>query len=220
MPLTGEVNGYGRFIHTHKDGMHCIYANFDCPGLSELRNDLVRYPVDQGCNVTMDHGFTPHITLAYVPATSGEFKITGADPVPYVVDVLGGWVGVTSTVGWKFGGSPDFTPPENMYEGDSVMKIDGVAIDLVKHCGVCPEDDEYFGAPIKSRVTIEMPHQGANERHRSDRRRRRVQPRPARCPAKRKASKSGSAGTCTGAPKRTTCLTANLRQTKTTTLYL
>jgi hypothetical protein len=34
---------------------------------------------------------------------------------------------------------------------------------LAKHCGVCPEDDQYYGAPITHALDVEMPHQGANE---------------------------------------------------------
>lgn len=35
--------------------------------------------------------------------------------------------------------------------------------DLRKHCGVCPEDDDYFGAPISRAESVLYPHQGANE---------------------------------------------------------
>jgi hypothetical protein len=42
-----------------------------------------------------------------------------------------------------------------------VEKIAGIT-DLAKHCGVCPEDDEYFGTPVKQSIAVLMPHQGAN----------------------------------------------------------
>lgn len=35
--------------------------------------------------------------------------------------------------------------------------------DLQKHCGVCEEDEQYYGAPLDRAVTINMPHEGVNE---------------------------------------------------------
>jgi len=34
---------------------------------------------------------------------------------------------------------------------------------LAKYCGTDPEDDMYFGAQIEESVTVDMPHQGAND---------------------------------------------------------
>ncbi len=34
---------------------------------------------------------------------------------------------------------------------------------LMKHCGVCAEDDAYFGAAVTQKTTVPMPKQGANE---------------------------------------------------------
>lgn len=66
-PLSGKINGMGRFIETHKDNSHCIYANFDCPGLNEYRSELILALKNGGYQVSDDHGFTPHITIGYIP---------------------------------------------------------------------------------------------------------------------------------------------------------
>lgn len=33
---------------------------------------------------------------------------------------------------------------------------------LLKHCGVCDDDDSYFGAPVSREIPIDLPKQGAN----------------------------------------------------------
>ncbi len=68
-PLEGKVSGYGRFNSSESsDGQDVFYASVDIPGLTAFRQDLmnmlsggdINYPISQ------KHGFTPHITLAYV----------------------------------------------------------------------------------------------------------------------------------------------------------
>jgi 2'-5' RNA ligase len=66
-PITGRINGIGRFLESHKSGMNCIYANFDSPDLPDLRQELVEALNMGECHVEDNHGFTPHITLAYIP---------------------------------------------------------------------------------------------------------------------------------------------------------
>ena len=68
--LVGRINGIGRFNETHRDGYHAVYANFDCPGLADLRQSLFDWLKLAGLEIEETHGFTPHITLAYVPAGS------------------------------------------------------------------------------------------------------------------------------------------------------
>ena len=55
------------------------------------------------------------------------------------------------------------TTPKYVLTGsrlDSLGTRHGVA--LCKHCGVCPEDDQYYGAPVTHLASIEMPAAGAN----------------------------------------------------------
>jgi 2'-5' RNA ligase len=65
--LEGSLNGVGRFLETHRKGMNCIYVNFDCPNLNDIRSKLVDKLNRNGCHVEDNHGFTPHMTWAYIP---------------------------------------------------------------------------------------------------------------------------------------------------------
>lgn len=64
-PLTGVVNGYGRFVGDGDDG-DALYVNADSPQLPGLRQRLA--DLCQICGVAFvdNHGFTPHITLRYL----------------------------------------------------------------------------------------------------------------------------------------------------------
>lgn len=61
--LTGKVSGVGRFSAEPVDP---VYLSFDCPELPGFQQALVAALEDAGMPVKKDHGFTPHITLAYV----------------------------------------------------------------------------------------------------------------------------------------------------------
>jgi len=63
--IVGAVNGVGRFTKTNDDGEQAVYANFDSPTLPTMRVQLVNELKQAGVNVADDHGFTPHVTLAY-----------------------------------------------------------------------------------------------------------------------------------------------------------
>ena len=63
-PLRGTVGGYGRF--SQEDGAEVAYAVLDCPGLEELQQVVVKALEALGAPVNREHGFTPHITLAYL----------------------------------------------------------------------------------------------------------------------------------------------------------
>lgn len=64
--LRGSIAGYGRFYG--KDGHgDVVWASPDIPGLPKLRQSVVDALEDKGLYPAADHGYTPHITLAYVP---------------------------------------------------------------------------------------------------------------------------------------------------------
>lgn len=72
-PITGKLNGLGRFSAAKENGMlEPLYANFDSPGLGKFRQELVEKLDKAGAPAMMNHGFTPHITLAYVPPMPSE----------------------------------------------------------------------------------------------------------------------------------------------------
>lgn len=66
-PLTGKVAGYGRFNASEtSDGRDVFYAAVDIPALAELRQSVANELTWAGCPPRATHGFTPHITLAYL----------------------------------------------------------------------------------------------------------------------------------------------------------
>lgn len=67
LPLTGTIGGIGRFHHDEGNGTNAVYASFDSPQLPVFRQRLVELLKDRGIMSAENHGFTPHITLAYVP---------------------------------------------------------------------------------------------------------------------------------------------------------
>lgn len=68
-PIAGVVSGVGRFNNIEGQ---VTYASVDAPSLPSARQDLVGKIAAAGLTVAADHGFTPHITLAYgdVPGAS------------------------------------------------------------------------------------------------------------------------------------------------------
>lgn len=67
LPLTGRIGGIGRFYHDEGNGTNAVYASFDSPTLPQLRQSIVEALLSRRIPVVQNHGFTPHITLAYVP---------------------------------------------------------------------------------------------------------------------------------------------------------
>lgn len=61
-PLTGEVSGIGLFTAGPEP---VTYASVDMPGLPAMRERLVAALKGGGWPAANDHGFTPHMTLAY-----------------------------------------------------------------------------------------------------------------------------------------------------------
>lgn len=65
-PLDARVSGVGRFTATHRAGQDALYASVDSPELPNFRANLIRELSAQGVVFQSEHGFTPHITLAYL----------------------------------------------------------------------------------------------------------------------------------------------------------
>ena len=83
-PITGEVNGYGRFNGQEQDA---VYGNFDSPELSKIRQVLVSKLEERGILYSQDHGFVPHITFAYIPKDDETPQIS-LDNIPIEFDEL------------------------------------------------------------------------------------------------------------------------------------
>lgn len=66
-PLTGKIGGVIRFnASPQSDGRDVFCAQVDVPGLAEFREKLAQGLAMAGCPPSTAHGFTPHITLAYL----------------------------------------------------------------------------------------------------------------------------------------------------------
>ena len=66
--LRGRINGIGRF-NPGEDGQVPLYANFDCQVLPGFHLGLVQTLQYEHIPFKQEHGFTAHITLAYVPVS-------------------------------------------------------------------------------------------------------------------------------------------------------
>lgn len=71
-PIVGKVSGIGTFFETAGDGNNATYASFDSPNLPGFRQRLVDELRASNISVKRNHGFTPHITLAYSDAFPPE----------------------------------------------------------------------------------------------------------------------------------------------------
>ena len=66
-PVIGKINGYGVFTETHIEDKQCFWLSLDAPTLPRMRQDLAKTLEENGFAPENNHGFTPHITVAYVP---------------------------------------------------------------------------------------------------------------------------------------------------------
>lgn len=63
--LKAQFSGIGRFENT-QNYEDAVVALVDAPGLEDLRVDLVKELEKAGFPVSRTHGFTPHVTIAYI----------------------------------------------------------------------------------------------------------------------------------------------------------
>ncbi|MCX4799669.1 NAD(+)--rifampin ADP-ribosyltransferase [Streptomyces sp. NBC_01242] len=64
-PVELRIGGTGKF-NNPAEGQHVLYASVDIPGGAQLHADLARYLQGHGYKLPSEHGWTPHLTLAYV----------------------------------------------------------------------------------------------------------------------------------------------------------
>lgn len=64
-PVAGKLNGYGRF--SGNDEVYPVFANYDSPRLFRLRAKIIHELTECCIELPEDHGFTPHLTLGYLP---------------------------------------------------------------------------------------------------------------------------------------------------------
>lgn len=81
--VQGKVNGIARFNGTDENGQQALVALFDCEYLPAWRDWLTA-----GLPIKRNHGFMPHITLAYLPAEAPTPNILPG-PMEIVFDRIG-----------------------------------------------------------------------------------------------------------------------------------
>lgn len=79
-PINGVISGIGVF--NNEDSV-VTYASYDSPALPPARQELVAALGRAGLTVAGDHGFTPHITLAY-----GDARGIGLPRLPVTFDTV------------------------------------------------------------------------------------------------------------------------------------
>lgn len=80
-PLVGKLAGIGRFSASGtSEGKDVIYLSVDSPALTRFRPLLVDAINSVGISVSESHGYTPHVTLAYIDTTA-DSPLKRVEPV-------------------------------------------------------------------------------------------------------------------------------------------
>jgi len=134
-PNVGTIQGFGVF---NGDGESVLYASLDCPDLPEIRQMLCSVMDSNGVAYSRDHGFTPHITLAYFPegwSLPAGFSVPTMEMSIHRLYIYHG---------------PEKESVSLNPGAPELVKVDWDS--YKKHCGVCEGDEEYFGAPISRKA--------------------------------------------------------------------
>lgn len=80
-PIAGVIGGAGVFNASKtSDEMSVLYASPDCPGLVEFRQEVLSaVEAATGVRAKRTHGWTPHVTLAYVESPAVSLEVETAD---------------------------------------------------------------------------------------------------------------------------------------------
>ncbi len=87
LQITGTLNGFGRFTGKPGSDVEPLWVGVNLPGLLTLQADLVEALKAAGLPVSTEYDYSPHITVAYVPAEQPTPSVTVA-PVGITLDGL------------------------------------------------------------------------------------------------------------------------------------
>jgi len=142
--IDGHIQGYG--IFNGQDDVHVLYATLDCPELPFIRTMVCDELDGNGVTYSREHGFVPHITLAYF---SDDWQLPAGFMVP---DIDVSIDGISLCI------ENEIRTVTFLNADQRVGKLEKVDwAEYFKHCGVCPEDEEYFNAPISRQVKFDFP---------------------------------------------------------------
>ena len=86
VPLTGTLSGVGRF-NPGEGGISPVYASVNVSRLHHTREQLVHTLELTGYQLDHTHEYTPHITLAYIPADA-PMPVSSVPPLPLRFDTI------------------------------------------------------------------------------------------------------------------------------------
>ena len=97
-PITATIGGIGRFMASDgSDAKDVVYLSVDSPALLELRDEVEDALEARGLELQTDHGFTPHITLAYIDP-GAAMPLDSIEPQSVTFAVLALWAGPQRSV--------------------------------------------------------------------------------------------------------------------------
>lgn len=136
-PVIGQISGIGRFTNGDGDA-NALYASFDGEALAQMRTELTDTLGKIGMQIDGTHGFTPHITLAYIAPDAPMPDISLA-PMDVVFDAI------TLAVG-------DERYSFEFFTGDVALKAEDDPADDDKPADPPPEPDPApdDGEPMKA----------------------------------------------------------------------
>ena len=83
-----KIGGVGRFFH---EGEDVLYAAVDSPTLSGFRENLMKHLDQFSIPYSMEHGFTPHITIAYIDKSLPTPRLSEEVALSWVVSSIEVW---------------------------------------------------------------------------------------------------------------------------------
>lgn len=85
-PIRAVISGEGRFLASAADGKDTWYASVDSDPLCRFRQELAFRLEEAGVRISRAHGFSPHITLAFL--ASGDPSPVGQGPKERILVVF------------------------------------------------------------------------------------------------------------------------------------
>jgi phage-related protein (TIGR01555 family) len=118
-PVAALIAGIGRFSASETSGgKDVIYASIDSPAITELRSCLCQRLCWESVPVSMAHGFTPHVTLAYV-ATDARSPVARLEPISVTFGAIVVAAGDAQVV-LPFTGKPEMAPADQRQYRDEI----------------------------------------------------------------------------------------------------
>lgn len=121
--INGTISGIGRFCPEMDGEKDVFYLSYDSPQLEDLKSELQEALERANFYGYQTHGFTPHITVAYIPRSTPT-PMQSIDPTTITFPALSLAVGSSSLAGdrWDFPllGSKSSTDDSDPWQGEGM----------------------------------------------------------------------------------------------------